>query len=220
MINKPNRGSANLGKSRRAEHVFRYHFRTCPSCLTTMDAGLFARSNGLIKHVSTGLTILLAIQLGAILFPYVCLLAFRYVARGLYACIHDLYTRLYRYFSPDFETALKNGYTRPIIGLRLCWRCLRLRYTPQDCRMQHFDNAAQLKVSGSKGCWLCHAVNEQFRQSQAEFENPPKHHRPDDLRTHHLLLWFAERTETSSGFLDQLRGKSMSPMLTSIFIEY
>ncbi|CAI9634131.1 unnamed protein product [Alternaria burnsii] len=74
--------------------------------------------------------------------------------------------------------------------------------------MQHFDNAAQLKVSGSKGCWLCHAVNEQFRQSQAEFENPPKHHRPDDLRTHHLLLWFAERTETSSGFLDQLRGKS------------
>jgi hypothetical protein len=216
MINEPNRGSANPGKSRTAEHVFRYHFRPCPSCLTTMDAGLSARSNGLIKHmlhIRTGLTTLLAIQSGAILFPYACLLAFIYV-------IHGLYKRLYRYFSLDFETALKNGYTRPIIGLRLCWRCQLLRYTPQDRRMQHFDNAAQLKVSGSKGCWLCHAVNEQFRQSQADFENPPKHHRPDDLRTHHLLLWFAERTETSSGFLDQLRGKSMSPVPTSIFIEY
>jgi hypothetical protein len=216
MINEPNRGSANPGKSRTGEHVFRYHFRPCPSCLTTMDAGLSARSNGLIKHmlhIGTGLTTLLAIQLGAILFPYACLLAFIYV-------IHGLYKRLYRYFSLDFETALKNGCTRPIIGLRLCWRCQLLRYTPQDRRMQHFDNAAQLKVSGSKGCWLCHAVNEQFRQSQADFENPPKHHRPDDLRTHHLLLWFAERTETSSGFLDQLRGKSMSPVPNSIFIEY
>jgi hypothetical protein len=213
MINEHHRGSANPGKSRTAEHVFQYHFRLCPSCLTTMNAGLFAPSNGLIKHIRTGLTILLAIQSGAILFPYACLLAFIYVIRGLYK-------RLYRYFSLDFETALKNGYTRPIIGLRLCWRCQLLRYTPQDRRMQHFDNAAQLKVSGSKGCWLCHAVNEQFRQSQADFENPPKHHRPDDLRTHHLLLWFAERTETSSGFLDHLRGKSMSPVPTSIFIEY
>jgi hypothetical protein len=105
---------------------------------------------------------------------------------------------------------LINGYIRPIIGLRLCWRCRLLRYTPPGCRKRHFDNAAQLKVSGSKGCWLCHAVNEQLLQSQADFENPPKHHRPDDLRTHHLLLWFAERTETSSGFLDPFRGKSMS----------
>jgi hypothetical protein len=219
MINKHNRGSANPGKSRTAEHVFRYHFRPCPSCLTTMDAGLSARSNGLIKymlHIRTGLTTLLAIQLGAILFPYACLLAFPYVVHRLNAYIHSLY----KYFSPDFETALKNGYTRPIIGLRLCRRCQLLRYTPQDRRVQHIDNAAQLKVSGSEGCWLCHAVNEQFRQSQADFENPPKHHRPDDLRTHHLLLWFAERTETSSGFLDHLRGKSMSPAQTPISIGY
>jgi hypothetical protein len=155
-------------------------------------------SFNVFKDLRAALTVLLAVQLGAILFPHACC-AGLLVFSGKY---------LYKFFKPDYETALLKGYIRPIIGLRLCWRCTMLRYWPRNHRKRHFDDAARMKASGLQGCWLCKSVYEQLLQSQADFENPPRHHRPDELRTNHLLLWFAERTITSSGFLDHLRGTS------------
>jgi hypothetical protein len=154
-------------------------------------------SFNVFKDHRVALTNPLAVHLRAILF--------------LYACCAAILV-LYIFFKPDYETALLKGYIRPIIGLRLCWRCTMLRYWPRDHRKRHFDDAARMKASGLQGCWLCKSVYEQLLQSQADFENPPRHHRPDELRTNRLLLWFAERTITSSGFLDHLRGTSEDPI--------
>lgn len=150
----------------------------------------------IIKELKNGLMVLVLIQLGVVFFPHATLI---YIPK-----------RIYEYFKPDFETALVNEYIRPIIGLRLCQKCSILRYCPKRYRIRHFDNPIQLEASGSKGCWLCHSVHLAFLQSQADRETPPALDFPEQLPSQALLLWFAERTETGSGFLDHLRGKSMA----------
>jgi hypothetical protein len=210
VTNKHIRTSQPRGRPSTTDRDFRYHLQPRTFGLATTNISLFTMSPGLFRDIRTGLTVVVAIQLGAILFPPACCSLILILFGKLIRVLH-------KYFKPDYETALVGEYIRPIIGLRLCWKCTMLRYWPKGYRKRHYDDPGQLKTSASKGCWLCHSVHEQFLQSKADFENPPRHHRPDDLRTHHLLLWFAERTETSSGFLDQLRGKSMYSMSASVF---
>jgi hypothetical protein len=160
-----------------------------------------------IKHafntLQTIFTILLTVQLGAILFSH----------GAVSASCFFVFDCIYKFLTPDYETALIKGYLRPIIGLHLCRKCRILRYWPKKYKKQHYDDIIQLAESGSKGCWLCCSIHEQLLQSQVDRDDPPVFDWPDDLPRHRLLLWFAERTETSSGYLDQLRGKSMTPVL-------
>lgn len=150
-----------------------------------------------IKHAFNILRLICIFNFGAIIFPFALLIA---CYTFIVYCIH-------KYFKPDYETALVGGYKRPIIGLRLCRKCRTLRYWPFSSRMSHYDNVEQLQASAQTGCWLCRSVHEELLQSIADRNNPPDLFWPDDLPLHRLLLWFAERTQTSSGFLDPLRGK-------------
>ena len=138
------------------------------------------------------------IQLGIIFLP----------CRLCYSIVRVIHCLIIEFFMPDYEEAFLYNYTRPIIGLVLCEKCTALRSWPKGSRMRHFDDLADLEEEGTKGCWLCRAICMEFSQSQADRENPPALDRPEQLPSHSLLLWFAERTETGDGFLDHLRGKN------------
>jgi hypothetical protein len=126
-------------------------------------------------------------------------------------CVLKILRETYRFFNPDYTTALVNGYKRPIIGLRLCTRCHVLRYTPSSRRLRHHDDVQSLEKCATGSCWLYQRVHVEWQasiglrdgqtSSLLDWHGP----RPDS----NILLWFAERTETKCGFLDHLRGTSM-----------
>lgn len=166
-----------------------------------------AMEPNLLKDLRTALAVLLAVQLGVIFFPYACCYAIHVLGAEFFQFLHN-------YFKPDYETALLEGYTRPIIGLVLCEKCTALRSWPKGSRMRHFDDLTELEASGTKGCWLCRSIRMGISQSEADRENPLALDRPEQvLPSHPLLSWFAERTETGDGFLDHLRGKSTARRL-------
>jgi hypothetical protein len=148
------------------------------------------------------LKVIVVAQLAVILAPHALLAAF------LYHLTHIIYS----YFKPDYETALIKRYKRPIIGLRLCRKCIALRYSASGRRVQHYDDIKSLNASASGPCWLCRTIRDQFLDSLKHRETPPEVDFPDQLPPQSLLMWFAERTETNSGYLNHLRGQSMAIM--------
>lgn len=114
---------------------------------------------------------------------------------------------IYTYFKPDYTTALINGYKRPIIGLHLCLKCSILRRWPASRRMRHHDDLKSLETSAAGCCWLCRAIYAELIASHQHRDDPPEVTWPEELERPKLILWFAERTETKSGFLDSMRGR-------------
>ncbi len=123
--------------------------------------------------------------------------------------IFCVYYPIISYFTPDYETALIGRYKRPVIGLRLCMRCKAIKYSRSSIRIQHYDDFHSLEASADRGCWLCQAIQKQLLESIEHRDKPPALESLEDLPIPRLLMWFAERTETRSGFLNNLRGKSM-----------
>ncbi|KAE9363177.1 HET-domain-containing protein [Stipitochalara longipes BDJ] len=114
---------------------------------------------------------------------------------------------LYNYFVPDFEESLIKGYKRPVIGLKLCWRCKVLKYRFWG-KATHYPDYLRLRSSAAKGCWLCQSVERQWAIALHDHSQPPVLAELSELRlkTPHLLLWFVDNTVTASGYLDALRG--------------
>ncbi|KUJ24682.1 HET-domain-containing protein [Mollisia scopiformis] len=115
---------------------------------------------------------------------------------------------LYNFLSPDFEESLIKGYKRPVIGLKLCWRCKALKYRLWE-KTRHHPNYSRLRSSAASGCWLCQAIDYQWGVALQDHNQPPVLTDPSELRmgkTPHLLLWFVDHTITASGYLDDLRG--------------
>jgi hypothetical protein len=113
-----------------------------------------------------------------------------------------------RYLSPDFETSLVKGYKRPVIGLKLCWRCKVLKYKLWG-RATHYHNYTSLRASASNGCWCCQVITEQLATAMEDNAHRPALHHPSDLKTPRLLMWFADNTRTKSGYLDSFQGLGM-----------
>jgi hypothetical protein len=63
------------------------------------------------------------------------------------------------YLSPDFETAILEGYRRPVIDLKLCRYCRALKRNPRGI-VTHHGNMEALMASSLEGCWLCQVVLE------------------------------------------------------------
>jgi len=125
------------------------------------------------------------------------------------AFFHGLFWKLvYEYFNPNYTTALINGYKKPIIGLDLCSHCTKLRRWLKGCRMWHHGDLEHLKASAWSGCRLCQTVNTEFLQSIIYHDKPPPLAMFEDPSSHQVSMWFAEHTNTRSGFLDHLRSKS------------
>ncbi|KAH8647038.1 heterokaryon incompatibility protein-domain-containing protein [Tricladium varicosporioides] len=120
-----------------------------------------------------------------------------------------------KYFTPDYETAMIKGYKRPVIGLSLCWRCKALKYRPRKSKIRHYDDYKTLEHSGSRGCWVCKTICDQFLLSKQHRESPPVLDNPGDLNVPRLLIWFARHTEIKEGYLDQLKEKSYSQYIYS-----
>lgn len=122
---------------------------------------------------------------------------------------------IYDYFSPDFEESFIKGYKRPAIGLKLCWRCMALKYRLWG-KVTHHPSYQHLRSSIAKGCWLCQTVDYQWGVALQDYAQPPVLTEPSELRmgrTPRLLLWFADNTVTATGYLDQLKGSSTSPVI-------
>lgn len=117
--------------------------------------------------------------------------------------------RFYKFFDPHYETAIVERYKRPIIGLRLCTRCTNLRRWPAKRRMRHHQDIRSLEQSALDQCWLCQAVWKELLESIKDRDDPPVLDWPNDIAQHRLLMWFADRVETGTGFLNMFRGKSM-----------
>jgi hypothetical protein len=113
------------------------------------------------------------------------------------------------YFTPDYETAIIEGYKRPVIGLSLCSRCKALKYRPRNFKIRHYDDYKTLEHSGSRGCWVCKTICDQLLLSKQHRDSPPVVEDPGDLNVPHLLIWFARHTEIKEGYLDHLKEKSM-----------
>jgi hypothetical protein len=146
--------------------------------------------------ISFSIGILLAGQLAVILAP-----------STLFGALVFFIQSVYTYFKPDYTTALINGYKRPILGLHLCLKCSTLRRWPESRRMQHHDDLKSLEASAAGNCWLCRVIYAELMASLQHRDDPPEISWPDDLAHPKLILWFAERTETKSGFLDNMRGQ-------------
>jgi hypothetical protein len=129
-------------------------------------------------------------------------------------CTFLLY-KVFSYFRPEYETAIIKGYKRPVIGLVLCRKCWVLRYWPASSPVPHHNDLASLEASASGTCWLCKTVYKQLLSVLRDLEDPPVLNLPDVTRreSHRLVFWFAERTRTRSGFLDDFRGKSITPSI-------
>ncbi|KAF8852312.1 HET-domain-containing protein [Acephala macrosclerotiorum] len=114
---------------------------------------------------------------------------------------------IYIFLTPDFETSLVQGYKRPVIGLKLCRRCKALKYRLWG-KARHHANYQRLRSSAAKGCWLCHAVEQQWGIALQDHAQPPVLTDPSELRRKipHLLLWFVDKTVTATGYLDDLKG--------------
>lgn len=118
----------------------------------------------------------------------------------------------YEYLSPDFEESLIKEYKRPVIGLKLCWRCKALKYRLWG-KAKHYPDYQHLRSSAAKGCWLCQAVDYQWGTALQDYAQPPVLTEPSELRMGkipHLLLWFVDNTVTTSGYLDGLKGSGKS----------
>ncbi|CZR55669.1 uncharacterized protein PAC_05557 [Phialocephala subalpina] len=114
---------------------------------------------------------------------------------------------LLNYLSPDFEQSLIRGYKRPVIGLKLCWRCKALKYRARG-KPKHHATYKRLRSSAAKGCWLCQAVDYQLGIALQDQAKPPDLTNQVELqmaRIPHLLLWFVDNTTTASGYLDELK---------------
>jgi hypothetical protein len=129
----------------------------------------------------------------------------------------QVFVRTVKFFKPDYETAIIEGYKRPVIGLILCRKCWVLRYWSASSQMPHHDDLESLKASASGACWLCKMVYRQLLSLWEDLENPPIMELPyvPGRKSHRLVIWFAERTRTRSGFLDDLRGKSISVSISA-----
>jgi hypothetical protein len=125
----------------------------------------------------------------------------------LFALVFFPIRNTYVYFKPDYTTALINGYKRPIIGLHLCSKCSILRRWPAGRRMRHHDDLKSLEASAAGHCWLCRVIYAELMTTTQHRDDPPEVTWPEELDRPKLILWFAERTETRSGFLDSMRGK-------------
>jgi hypothetical protein len=113
------------------------------------------------------------------------------------------------YFTPDYETAIIEGYKRPVIGLSLCSRCKALKYRPRNVKIRHYDDYKTLENSGARGCWVCKRICDQILLSKRHHESPPVLQVPGDLRGPRLLLWFARHTKIKEGYLDHLKENGM-----------
>lgn len=158
-----------------------------------------------ITSISYGIGILLAGQIAVILAPSALLftLLFALLSFNIFILIQCIYA----YFKPDYATALINGYQRPIIGLHLCLKCNILRRWPTSRRIRHHDDLKSLEASATGHCWLCRTIYEELMVTNQHRDDPPEVTWPEELDCPKLIMWFAERTETKSGFLDSMRGK-------------
>jgi hypothetical protein len=73
----------------------------------------------------------------------------------------------------------------------------------------HHGNMEALMASSLEGCWLCQVVLEELATATEDKEQSPIMNDPSDLRgVGRKLLWFANHTKTSTGYLDHLKGLS------------
>ncbi len=73
----------------------------------------------------------------------------------------------------------------------------------------HHGDLMALKASSLNGCWLCHVVLEELATAMEDKEQSPFLNDPSDLRgVGRRLLWFANNTRTSTGYLDDFKGLS------------
>jgi hypothetical protein len=140
--------------------------------------------------------------------PFVVILASSVLVLTFY---YIIISNIYTYFKPDYATALINGFKRPIIGLHLCSKCNTLRRWPSSLRVRHYDDLKSLEASAAGDCWLCRVICAELRATIQHRDDPPDVTWREDIDHPKLILWFAERTETKSGFLDSMRGKGTTP---------
>jgi hypothetical protein len=84
-------------------------------------------------------------------------------------------------------------------------------------RIQHHDDYTALTDSAAAGCWCCGAVAAQFDVALQDAETPPTIHVSSDLKVPRLLMWFAERTWTKTGYLDPFQRMSKWSISQSAF---
>lgn len=93
--------------------------------------------------------------LGWISLPFYCLLLLIWAVLSPRQFLID-------YFKPDIETAIVKRYKRPVIGLKLCGPCKKLKYRVIPIRINHHANEAALKQSAEQGCDCCQLVLQEF----------------------------------------------------------
>lgn len=116
---------------------------------------------------------------------------------------------LVNYYSPDPEKSLVEGYKRPVIGLKLCWRCKLMKYKCWSGKSRHHPDYESLAASSLRGCFCCLIAVQQLATAMEDNANPPVVNDPSDvslLKAPLLLMRLANNTTSRTGYLDGLRG--------------
>jgi hypothetical protein len=123
---------------------------------------------------------------------------------------------IYEYFHPDFATAVTQHYRRPVLHLKLCKRCRKLKNSSGRHLIRHHPDLKSLSLSAASGCWVCQRVWKEYGELIEEHENPrvpdfgsiPEDFKFTQLNSLRFLLWFRKEVSIETGYLDNVDGKS------------